>query len=782
MGKKCKRFLKVSAVSALILVILHFAVIWILPFSSLKEFRARPYSVTVYDRQMNLIQVTAVEDGIRRQYTPFDQIPEEIKNAFIKAEDNRFYSHNGVDFKAALRAFKQNTSELRTVSGASTITMQLARIISPSEKRNILAKVKDVYNAWRIEARLSKDEILEYYLNTLPFGNNVEGITSAARYYFNRDLTELTYQQIYALAVIPRSPSAYNPILHPENCAKAASLICEKSEEEIASSLADLSAFQWPFLMPHFVEHLKTIYGNDFGTTKTELHTTADLEAQDLAQYLVFDYLNRTERARIDNAAVLVIENKTGAVLVWSGSRNWFDNEHSGQIDGIKVPNQMGSSMKPFLYAQALENGMKPSQVLPDIPMDFGSDSVYIPLNFNNRFNGPVILRTALASSLNVPAVYTLSQTGVPDYYQLLLQLGFDSLKKDGMNADLGLALGAGEVTLQELTTAFSVFARDGIYIPLTYEENQLPDESRTYPVYSPDTARIICSILSDKKARAAGFGFSQTFQTDYPAIFKTGTANQYQNIVALGSTAEYTVGVWMGNHSGNTVMGKTGSSLPATIARELLDHLTKKTSPDFKKPKNYTMTKICSLSGLSPSKDCPHVSEEYVRNDEINLFQENKCTWHKIENGILKGYMHNRESAAKYGVNPCGNARAYEFSDEPLIRMRNTAILPGKSKLEEMIASIDDGYYFIRTGNGQADLTGEFMFGVDFGYEIKNGKLGRGLRNSTISGIAFEMLQTVDMLSDEMVWDVGMCGKKQSIPVGMGGPAVKCRLTVGGR
>lgn len=152
------------------------------------------------------------------------------------------------------------------------------------------------------------------------------------------------------------------------------------------------------------------------------------------------------------------------------------------------------------------------------------------------------------------------------------------------------------------------------------------------------------------------------------------------------------------------------------------------------------------------------------------------------IENGVLKGYMHNRESALEYGVKPCGNARAWNFSDEPLIRMRNTAVLPGKDKLENIIASVDDGYYFISTNNGQADLTGEFMFGVCMGYEIKKGKLGRALLDTTISGIAFDMLKTVDMVSDEMVWSSsGYCGKKQMIPVGMGGPALRCKITVGG-
>ena len=153
------------------------------------------------------------------------------------------------------------------------------------------------------------------------------------------------------------------------------------------------------------------------------------------------------------------------------------------------------------------------------------------------------------------------------------------------------------------------------------------------------------------------------------------------------------------------------------------------------------------------------------------------------IRNGILTGYMNSRETAEHFGMNPTGNARAFLFSDEPLIRMRNTAILPGSSKLEEMIASVDDGYYLLDTNNGQADTTGEFMFGITGGYEIKNGKLGRAILDTTISGIAFEMLKTVDMVSDEVIWaSSGMCGKKQPMPVGMGGPALRCKVTVGGR
>ena len=600
---------KIGAVGALLLLaVLTFFILCRLPYPELETFLARKNSVAVYDRNGQLVQVTPLEEGIRREFTPFSQIPQDVKTAFIKAEDNRFYQHNGIDYRSVLRAAKQNVTKMRKVSGASTVTMQLARIISPSPKRNIWAKCRDVYNAYRIEHALSKDEILEQYLNSIPFGYNVEGVTSAARFFFAKELDQLSAEEISCLALIPRNPSRYSPVAQGGK------------------------PFEWPFFMPHLVEYVKSQTGTSFGASINKITLTADLELQNFVNQQIYTAMEKGARSRIDNAAALVLENRTGKVLAWVGSNSWFDTEHSGQIDGVLVHNQMGSSMKPFLYAMAIDSGLDVHTALPDIPMDFGSETVYIPANFNNRFNGPVRLRNALASSLNVPAVYTLAKYGVENYYSCLLDLGFESLRSAGLQADLGLALGAGEVSLKELTAAFSIFARDGRYLPVQCIAGQPEVEPRQ--IFSQDTARIICSILSDKKARVAGFGYHQSFETDYPAIFKTGTANQYQNIVALGATPDYTVGVWMGNFSGNTVMGKTGSSLPAAVAKNVLDYLSAGAVNQFPVPEHYKKVKVCALSGKAPGECCPSVSEEYVHMDRLAGFGKDKCSWHVKENG----------------------------------------------------------------------------------------------------------------------------------------------------
>jgi penicillin-binding protein 1C len=317
------------------------------------------------------------------------------------------------------------------------------------------------------------------------------------------------------------------------------------------------------------------------------------------------------------------------------GSADFNNREAAGQIDGALALNQPGSSMKPFLYAMALENGFMPTDIIADIPVNFGESELYIPRNFNDRFNGPILFRAALASSLNIPAVYLLYRLGVQNYSSRLFSLGFDSLEESAQDAGLGLALGNSPVSLMELVRAFSVFPRDGVYIPLTWELDgaQRQDRVTEKRIFSADTARIICSFLSDSNARVMAFGRALNFQTSFPAIFKTGTANQYQSIVALGATPKYTAGVWMGNFTGETVIGKTGSSIPAAIARDALvfsQSRLRGAAPGFPVPENWQMRRVCALSGMAPGGACLSVISEY----RYHGGEGEPCTWHRTVNG----------------------------------------------------------------------------------------------------------------------------------------------------
>jgi len=511
----------------------------------------------------------------------------------------------------------------------------------------VFKKIGEVFNAFRLETRFSKDEILEMYLNSLPFGYNAEGVTSAARTFFSADLSALSPAQVFCLAVIPRRPGFYNPLVNPEISKIAASglktgfadnkklakkwpLFARTDESDFQFAVSSARRFIYPFEMPHFIRY---IGARQTEVTSGEVHLTVDLALQNYLEDAIAGNVWRYYSSRLTNGAGFVIDNETAEILAWVGSADFFNNEAAGQIDGVLALNQPGSSMKPFLYAMALENGFSPSDVIADVPMTFGETEIYIPQNFNNRFNGPVLFRASLASSLNLPAVYLLYRLGVRNFTQQLILLGFDSVVNSAEDAGLGLALGNAPVSLLELVRAFSVFPRDGIYKPLVWQvtnkKEQITEEQR---IFSSDTSRLICSILSDSNARVLAFGAGRSFRTSYPAIFKTGTANQYQSIVALGASVKYSAGVWMGNFTGETVLDKTGSSIPAAIVRNTLDvlHGSNRLSLGFPVPEDWLLKRICAVSGMAPAGACLSVINEYIHKDD----RRELCTWHSIVNG----------------------------------------------------------------------------------------------------------------------------------------------------
>ena len=653
------------------LLVLAWLVLRFSPYPELRKFMARPYSVRYYDRNGILAQITPVAEGLRREKS---EIPAHVKAAFVFTEDRRFYSHSGIDGIALVRAAFQNAASGRRVSGASTISMQLARLVTAEAQTakqqtagngGIGRKISEALNALRLETRLSKNQILELYLDSLPFGFGAEGVASASRTFFSCEPFMLSPAQIFCLAVIPRRPGLYNPLENAETCAAAAEellgrfkadkklaaawpLLAAINEDDLQRAASSSRRFEYPFELPHLIRHISALSANDtaaanthekIARNKTNLHgevrLSIDLGLQHYLEGTIAANVSRYYSSRLTNGAAIAIDNENGEILAWVGSADFYDTAAAGQIDGVLSLNQPGSSMKPFLYAMALENGFKPADVIADVPMNFGESEVYLPRNFNNRFNGPMLFRASLASSLNIPAVYLLYRLGVRNYTQCLLSLGFDSLEQSAESAGLGLALGNAPVSLAELIRAFSVFPGDGTYLPLTWERQDSTqiDTAEKHRVYSPDTARLICSFLSDPGARVLAFGSARNFRTPFPAIFKTGTANQYQSIVALGATPKYSAAVWMGNFTGETVIGKTGSSIPAAIARDALVFLQEHSgtaAPDFRPPENWQLRRICALSGMTPTAACHSVINEYVPNDA----PEESCTWHHLVNG----------------------------------------------------------------------------------------------------------------------------------------------------
>jgi len=634
------RIIKIAVIVCACLLALY-AVLRFTPYPELDNYLNRSYGFTALDRKGRPLRVFPAADGVKREWLPIGEIPATVLRVFVRAEDARFYLHPGVDPAAVIAAGLRNLRAGRIVSGASTITMQLARILKPRE-HGLRGKFLEAIDALRLEARLSKKRILELWINGIPFGGNIEGLPAASRARFGRTASGLDDARTALLAVIPRRPGLYDPALPSnENAAINAALalarrcrlnLNEAALTEAASEAAPgkLANEKTPFFAPQFTDRIAA-------GGRQSARTTLDLELQLYAEKRLAWELALLERNRVSNGAVLAVDNSNGEVLVYIGSASWFDDDKGGKIDGVRVRNQPGSCLKPFLYALALEKGFTPNDILPDIPTVFGGSEAYSPGNFNRRFNGPVRLRIALASSLNIPAVYLLEQLGVNNFENWLAGFGFDSIAASTGSYGLGLALGNAEVSLEELTRAFSVFPRGGRALSLVFTIATRKEEARH--LMSPYSAWIITDILSDQASRFTGFGVAPTLSTEFPSMFKTGTANQFQHIWALGATGRYTVGVWMGNFSGETVVGKTGSSIPARIAVDLLKALEQTAGGEKgfpPPPDNVREIQICSLSGMAAGPYCAGSAREWL--PEENKEANRLCTWHR-QPGVAPAY-----------------------------------------------------------------------------------------------------------------------------------------------
>ena len=620
--------------------IIFYLFIKILPYPELKEFLNKPYSLRIYDRKEQIIQILTLSDGTRREHIAINKIPQLTKKIFIKSEDKRFYFHFGVDPVAVIRSAFINFKQKRVVSGASTITMQLARLVNPKEN-NIKGKIYEAWNAIRIEAKLSKRKILELWLNSIPYGYRSIGIASASKTFFGKSVEELSTGEALALAIIPRRPEKYNPFTGryelKKRCYELTKRISIKSSfEEISRDLSNIKEYPWKQNAFHFINYIRSQIQEKEFIKGDDIITSINLELNNRLQNILRYYLDRYEKFRVSNGAILIIDNSTGEIITYIGSNDFQDKENSGEIDGIHTKNQPGSALKPFLYALALENGFTPGTILPDIPLDFGDENLYFPLNFNRRFNGPVRLRVALASSLNVPAVYLVSRLGVQRFAELLIDLDFDSLLDQRSTLGTGIALGNAEISLYELTRGFSIFPRGGQKNTLTFRKVKDKKFIKGDKIFTDYTASLICDILSDNSSRVLGFGPNSMLNTKFPTMFKTGTSNQFNNVWAIGATTDYTVGVWAGNFSGETVVGLTGNSIPVFICVEALKILNENSKIEkFPLSENVIEYEICPLSGQLKTENCPSSVREYFRKDVV----VKKCEFHVKEKGrvVLK-------------------------------------------------------------------------------------------------------------------------------------------------
>ena len=575
------------------------------------------------------------------------EIPVLLQEAFIASEDRRFNSHGGVDWLARVHALQQNIVALGAIRGASTISEQVVRILHP-RPRTLWSRWLEGIEAVRLEKRFSKGEILEFYLNQVPYARQRRGVLQAARLYFDRDLDTLNTREILTLAILVRAPGRLDlrqdgqalekPLRRLADTLVRSGKLSAKSAEELFQAGLELGHFRLPVDAGHFIRHLsRPDSSRQAAAMRTpaetaavpagwskhpgapRILTTIDCYLQAGFQEILDRHLQDLRDLDVANGAVLVVNHQTDEILAWvngGGGSNWIPG---GWIDAVTVPRQPGSTLKPFLYALALDTGWTPSTIIDDSPLARPvGDGMHTFHNYSRKFYGPLRLRETLGNSLNIPAIRTIQFVGIEVFLDRLHELGFASLSRAASHYGEGLALGNGEVTLFELVRAYAVLARAGISRPLRSSLDSAggggSDDSPVKRLYSSESASLVADILADPQARRLEFGTGNILRLPVRTAVKTGTSNDHRDAWAVGFNHRYTVGIWMGNLDRRTTAGLTSTTGPGLILRSIFAELNRfeEARPLYLSPR-LAVVKICRETGLRAGPACPSVLERFL-------------------------------------------------------------------------------------------------------------------------------------------------------------------------
>ncbi|MGB3420531.1 MAG: penicillin-binding protein 1C [Dolichospermum sp.] len=552
-----------------------------------------------------------------------NQVSPQFIKAILAAEDGSFYQHGALDLKAIFRAIKVAIENKKIVSGASTITMQLARMLDNSP-RTITAKLKEIWLSWRLAAGMTKDEILTAYINRLPMGGNIYGVEAAARIYFSIPASDLNLAQASILAAIPNNPTYFNPYQHRERLQQRQKYVLNRmvAEKYISNEEAELISKeklvfkprqQGIIAAPHFLFWLAT-KNNTSNSESSPIRTTINRPLQQFVEAQVQQVISSLKANNVHDAAVVIIDNSTGEVLSYVGSPDYFNEVELGQNDGVQALRQPGSTLKPFVYELGLEKGViSPHSILPDVPTHYAipGAKLYSPTDYTNSFLGPVRVRVALANSLNVPAVKVLEKVGVETFLNRLHDLGFAHLNQSAEYYGLGLTLGSGEVNLWELASAYLTMANMGKITPLVTSLNIAPIANSQSLV--SNYWQLIIDMLSDRYARSTAFGVDSVLNLPFPVAVKTGTSSNYRDTWTVGFSSDYTVATWVGNFNGEPMRQVSGVTGAAPLWNRIMLHLHEhQTSADFPPPADMIKLPICATTGLKPTPSCTSIVQEY--------------------------------------------------------------------------------------------------------------------------------------------------------------------------
>lgn len=608
-------------------------------------------STRIYDRNGKLLYSVYQQEN--RTYVKLTDIPNNLKNATISIEDKDFYKNQGFSVLGYLRAVR-NLLFLRGLSGGSTITQQLVKTVLLSSERTLPRKIKELMLSIQVSQKYSKDQILEMYLNDVPYGGANIGVEAASQSYFGKDVKDLNIAESAFLAGLPQAPSVYSPysgnkyyIGRTEAVLKQMANEKYITKDEKENALAEIKNKKFTqrdesIKAPHFVIYVKQLLAKQFGESAVEqgglqVTTTLDYDIEKEAEKIVKDEIDKLKGYRVGNGAAVVMDPKTGEILSMVGSRDYFDTQKEGNFNTALARRQPGSSLKPIIYATAFEKGYTPSTLLMDLKTDFPTNDptapIYTPVNYDGKYRGPMQVRFALGNSINVPAVKMLARVGIKDVMQEAYQMGInnwepttDNLKSVGWS----LVLGGRETTLLDEVTAYSVFANKGVkhepvaILKVTDSKGHKMFEYKKRDgekVLSEGVAFLISHILLDNNARSLVFGPSSWLNISGKTVsVKTGTTDKKRDNWTVGYTPSYVVGVWVGNND-NTAMnpaiasGVTGAS---PIWNKIMNVVLKgKKDESPQKPDNVIALQIDALGGGLPVSGQSARSEYFVKGTE---------------------------------------------------------------------------------------------------------------------------------------------------------------------
>lgn len=606
----------------------------------------------IYDRTGKHLLYSVYEDQ-NRTYVRLQNIAKPLQQATIAIEDKDFYKNKGFSPIGYLRVVK-NALLGHGLAGASTITQQLVKNVLLSSERTLPRKIKELILSVQVNNKYSKDEILEMYLNNIPYGGTAVGIEAASETYFGKSAKDLDIAESAFLAGLPQSPSVYSPFSGDRYYVARTQAVLKQmvddkyiTKDQSDQALKKIQNYKFSqhsatFKAPHFVMYVKRLLEDQFGSEIVErgglqVTTTLDYDLQEQAEKIVKDEIDKLKIYKVSNGAAIVTDPKTGEILAMVGSKDYFSDDGGAFNAAVQAKRQPGSSLKPIIYAKGFEKGYTPATLLMDVKTDFGSGSEgqpsYEPVNYSGKFIGPVQVRFALGNSLNIPAVKMLALVGIKDAMQLAYDMGITSWEptpENMQNVGLSLVLGGRETTLLQEVTAYGVFANKGVrqdpvsILKITDSRGKKLFEKKDHQgdqVLPENIAFLISHILLDNNARAMDFGVNSALVIPGKTVaVKTGTTDEKRDNWTIGYTPSYVVGVWVGNNDNSPMNQKIASGVTGAspIWHDIMVAALKgKPDEQFKKPDDVIAMNIDSFSGGLPVDGQPQRSEYFIKGTE---------------------------------------------------------------------------------------------------------------------------------------------------------------------